>query len=312
MTASTHEILIRLAQPHDASAVRWRVGQTVKPQGGGDPTHGRALAYIDARDCEDRLDEVMGVNWQSKPVPLLMTGKGGEQELIVVCSVGLFLETAAGAREWVWRSNGSGETDYEGVKGAFSKAFVRAASAWGIGRFLYAMGSPKVKIVQYGKTATIDRSEEPRLAAIVRRACDGYAANPRMRPLVHEEETAAANPEPTAPSRSPRPAGAPEPSAAQIEAAAIVAPILSATTLSAGLTALTMARQNKKYDAIEAEKAFASFVLRKIEAATEAKRADWLQDIEGCLARAGIGAEPNRRCRDMLKQATAASLRGGQ
>lgn len=323
MSASTHEILTRLAQPHDPSAVRWRVGQTIKPQGGGDSTHGRALAYIDARDCEERLDEVMGVNWKSEHRPVLMTGKGGEQELIVVCSISLLVEVPGRGREWIARSDGSGETDFEGIKGAFSKAFVRAASSWGIGRFLYAMGSPKVKVQHFGKTATIDRSEEPRLAAIVRKVCDEYRANPRMRPLVHEEDDAAppvaaalvgtVAPPPAPQSRSPRPDDALAPTEQQLAAVAALGNIASAKLLEEGIAALTAARKVKGLDALKAEAAFASFLLRKIDAADQHpephRRAEWLEDIQNALTRAGLGAEAARSPRDALRAAKARGSR---
>ena len=55
-----------LKAPFDASAVRWRVGSTNKKaieRKTGDkyakPTKGIALCYIDARDVENRLDEVV-------------------------------------------------------------------------------------------------------------------------------------------------------------------------------------------------------------------------------------------------------------
>jgi len=52
--------LKKLFDPFPPSQVSWRVGATNK-----DKTKGIALAYIDARDVMDRLDDVCGPeNWQ--------------------------------------------------------------------------------------------------------------------------------------------------------------------------------------------------------------------------------------------------------
>lgn len=45
-----------LRKPFDPASISWRVGSTTK-----DKTKGMALAYIDARDVQDRLDAVCGV-----------------------------------------------------------------------------------------------------------------------------------------------------------------------------------------------------------------------------------------------------------
>lgn len=53
-----YEALIR---PFEANKLSWRVGATSK-----DKTSAIALAYIDARDVMQRLDDVFGLNWQCK------------------------------------------------------------------------------------------------------------------------------------------------------------------------------------------------------------------------------------------------------
>ena len=85
-----------------------------------------ALAYVDARDVQSRLDEVCGIDWQSR---YSHNGPNG-----CICEIGLLFEG-----EWRWRSNGAGETGFEATKGAMSDAFKRAAVMWGIGKYLYAL-----------------------------------------------------------------------------------------------------------------------------------------------------------------------------
>lgn len=86
-----------------------------------------ALAYLDARDVMDRLDDVCGPNnWQDDYTE---TVKGR-----VICRIGIFVDD-----RWVWKSDGAGDTAVEGEKGGISDAFKRAAVKWGIGRYLYRM-----------------------------------------------------------------------------------------------------------------------------------------------------------------------------
>lgn len=110
-----------LAKPFPANAVHWRVGSTNR-----DKTSGMGLAYIDARDVENRFDEVCGpTNWQCD-----FPWSDGKK---LVCRIGVKI-----GDEWIWKSNGAGDTDVEGDKGAFSDAFKRAAVKWGVGRHLYS------------------------------------------------------------------------------------------------------------------------------------------------------------------------------
>ncbi len=294
MSASTKDILDALARPFPAEAVSWRVGQVGKPRDHEPaPKEGRGLAYIDARDCEGRLDEVCGVNWTSRHEIHILVEKG-EASVLCVCHLALLLETPAGW-QWVSRSNGSGETDYEGQKGAMSRAFVRAASAWGVGRFLYALGSPKVRIQSFGKTHTIDRSEEPRLRGIVERALREYDGNPRMRPLVHEEREMQAKPTEVAPSvaktEQPRPL-----------LRKLVA-IQEATKGEEALVALAAARQDLTIDPSATEDTFLQWLLGKIEfAATlggEAREVTLIK-IDSALARASLLPGRTKQAREAI------------
>lgn len=304
---TTHQILTELARPFPAEAVSWRVGQVPKAREGETPTHGRALAYIDARDCEDRLDEVAGVNWSSRHEIHLVNEKG-EQGVLCVCHISILLETAGAGWYWVSRSNGSGETDYEGQKGAMSKAFVRAASAWGVGRFLYAMGSPKVKIVQFGKSWVVDKSEEGRLREIVQRCVRDFEANPRMRPLLHEEDD-------TAELQRPGPQIRPSSHAQFAPSPAASAPLLRALRAiqeaekgEDALVALGAARQDRTVDPVAAEETFARWLVAKATAAT---KEETLTRIEGALRRASLGAKLNREIGEVIAKAKRSIVGGG-
>lgn len=124
MTNITPELVAELAAPFPPESVHWRA-QTVSERNG---THkALALAYLDARDVQDRLDGVCGPeNWQDS---YLETVKGR-----IICTLQVRVND-----EWISKSDGAGDTDVEGEKGALSDALKRAAVKWGIGRYLYSM-----------------------------------------------------------------------------------------------------------------------------------------------------------------------------
>lgn len=144
------DIAQRLAAPFPPDAIEWRIGPTNKEK-----TRGMALAYIDARDVMNRLDDVAGpFGWQSDHV---VSANG-----MVTCRISV-LDPESG--EWIAKSDGAGKTDVEGEKGSYSDALKRAAVAWGIGRYLYATESPWVAVEPAGNSYRIKDSERPKLLA---------------------------------------------------------------------------------------------------------------------------------------------------
>lgn len=132
MTALT--LQQKLECPFPSSAISWRIGHKAK-----DGKKAMLLAYIDARDAMERLDRACGFeNWQCR---YTLADAG-----LLICDVGIRC-----AGEWLWRSNGAGDTQVEAEKGKCSDAFKRAAVLWGVGRYLYGLPSPWVAIDQYGK-----------------------------------------------------------------------------------------------------------------------------------------------------------------
>lgn len=95
------------------------------------------VAYIDARQVQDLLDEVCGQDgWQCK----YEEHKGN-----LFCSIGIReyfnsrdFQDKTCLDEWVWKSDCGTESNVEKQKGEASDAFKRAAVMWGVGRFLYS------------------------------------------------------------------------------------------------------------------------------------------------------------------------------
>jgi hypothetical protein len=114
--------------------IEWRVQRADAKDG---KPWAMVLPYIDARAIQDRLDSVCGPeNWQDSYQVL---DKG------ILCNLSIRVDG-----EWISKSNGAPETDIEGFKGGISKALVRAASTWGIGRYLYNLEATFAKIVEKG------------------------------------------------------------------------------------------------------------------------------------------------------------------
>ena len=129
---TTEEIKMLFAEfPKDA--VSWRSQSLTKT---GDKA--MALAYIDARDVMDRLDEICGSDgWQDR---YEFSGPR------TIC----YLSIKVGD-EWITKADGAGDTAVEAEKGALSDAFKRAAVKWGIGRYLYGLDAPWVPCESYEK-----------------------------------------------------------------------------------------------------------------------------------------------------------------
>lgn len=144
----------KLKAPFPPSKISWRVGSTTQ-----DKKKGLAFGYIDARDVMERLDEVCGPeNWQcSYPHA---TGK-------TICSIGVRICREGEGFEWIWKSDGAGDSDVEAEKGAMSDAFKRSAVRFGIGRYLYDIPATWVAIEPMGKSFKIAESEYPRLEKVL-------------------------------------------------------------------------------------------------------------------------------------------------
>src|SRR3954464_8128792 len=92
-----------------------------------------ALAYVDARVIQDRLDDVLGVEgWQE------------EYEVLPDSSVLCRLRLKIGG-EWVTKMDVGGPSEQpdggDRMKAAFSDALKRAAVKFGVGRYLYRLPS---------------------------------------------------------------------------------------------------------------------------------------------------------------------------
>lgn len=127
------EDIAKLSLPFPRDAVSWRA-QTLSREG----TKALALAYIDARDVMDRLDEVCGpANWQDR-----YEFHGPR----TICYLSIRIDG-----EWITKADGAGDSDVEAEKGAISDALKRSAVKWGIARYLYNMPNVWAQCESYEK-----------------------------------------------------------------------------------------------------------------------------------------------------------------
>ena len=149
---TTEDLMFELAKPFPRESIEWRVQRTTK-----DGTAGLALAYVNARTVQDRLNVVMGSNWQCKHINY------GPK---TICHLGLKFNN-----EWIWRSDGAGDTNFEADKGAISDSLKRAAVHFGVGRHLYDLPSVFVK-VQKDQRGQIKINQEDCWEAVRRKQSD--------------------------------------------------------------------------------------------------------------------------------------------
>jgi len=120
----TPELFLSLAAPFPPDDVGWKP-QSVKGN------RALAIAYIDARNVMDRLDEVVHPGGWKDAYDVIQDGS-------VVCHLSLKVDG-----EWLTKSDvGSPSEQPDGgdrLKAAFSDALKRAAVKWGIGRYLYSL-----------------------------------------------------------------------------------------------------------------------------------------------------------------------------
>lgn len=133
--------LHRLAAPFQPSDIEWKPGATTR-----DKSKGLAMAYVDSRAVQQRFDEVCGpADWRNE----FREGPGGG----VLCGISVRIDREDGTAEWVTKWDGADNSQVEAVKGGLSGSMKRAAVQWGVGRYLYEIPSPWVRLDDRGRFA---------------------------------------------------------------------------------------------------------------------------------------------------------------
>ena len=129
------KVITALAQP---LPYKWKVQSFTK-----DKTKALCVAYIDARDVNDRLNEVCEYGYHTEHYVL-----GSD----IYCKIGLIMPDGS----VIWRSDvGESNNATEKSKTAASDSFKRAAVQFGVGRFLYDLDTVFLKAKEDGKFTNV-------------------------------------------------------------------------------------------------------------------------------------------------------------
>ena len=138
--------LEKLRQPFDPKVIKWRPGNK-----SGDKA--LALAYVDARDVADRLDDAFGRDWSDRYMTI------NSETGAVECGISAWENDGRiVTRSDIGYPNAGGDidkADREPLKAAYSDAFKRAGVKWGIGRDLYDTPQFWLPLNQYGRFDTL-------------------------------------------------------------------------------------------------------------------------------------------------------------
>jgi Rad52/22 family double-strand break repair protein len=177
---TAQDLFDALSAPFLTDYIEWRIGSM-----NAEKTRGLPLAYIDARAVMDRLDSACGIDgWQCR---YQINGTK------TVCELGIRMPD----REWIWKADGAGDTDFEAEKGALSDAFKRVAVRFGVGRYLYELKSGWIVL----ENKRIPDTEQNKLNELHEKAILQFGWGPRggvqvyrlLKKIVSEYVTSAAD-----------------------------------------------------------------------------------------------------------------------
>lgn len=142
------EIIKRLREPFSSKEIEWKIQVTTQ-----DKARGMAVAYLDARAIQKRLDEVVGpFDWKNE--------YSAWQDKAQICGISIYNTER---NEWVTKYDGAENSDIEPIKGGLSDSFKRAACVWGIGRYLYQMDGVWLEVEPKGKSFAIKQNQYSKL-----------------------------------------------------------------------------------------------------------------------------------------------------
>lgn len=128
------ELERRLKEPFPLKDIEWRIQRNGWSNG---KPWAMVLAYVDARAVMDRLDDVFGIDgWED-----CYEHRQDGVMCSLTCDFGERLDLDMAYRRRITKHDGSPETQVEAFKGGISKALVRTAVKFGIGRYLYKLES---------------------------------------------------------------------------------------------------------------------------------------------------------------------------
>lgn len=155
--------LNQLKKLKDPFALKWRVKSLIPDN--KNPTEMVLIGYIDARQVQDRFDEVLGPhNWQDE----YFECKGKQ-----FCKIGVKI-----GEEWIWKGDSGTESFADPSKGETSDSFKRAAVHWGVNRDSYELGEITIKCKVFeGTPFPVDPSGDKLIGPLLLAECKRIATS---------------------------------------------------------------------------------------------------------------------------------------
>lgn len=168
--ASEQEIFARLRQPFTDEAIKWKIQTNPKES----DTFALCVAYIDARDVAARLNEVVGINWESSFGELILFSDDKKSEWGVQCRLTVMGHT---------RTDIGTLPATEPLKGGYSDALKRAAVQFGIAAYVYSFPVVKAEVQKYGRSYYFTANAKKELFQLVQIIHSGTQRLPKFRAI---------------------------------------------------------------------------------------------------------------------------------
>lgn len=164
---SEQEMFARLRQPFTNETIKWKIQTNPKE----DDSFALCVAYIDARDVAARLNEVVGINWESSYSDLIFFSDEKKGEIGVQCRLTVMGHT---------RTDIGTLPSTEPLKGGYSDALKRAAVQFGIAAYVYAFPVVKAEVQKYGRSYYFTPNAKKELAQLVQAIHSGVQRLPKF------------------------------------------------------------------------------------------------------------------------------------
>jgi len=145
----TDVLFTQLAEPFDATEIKWRVTHTSH-----DGTRGAVIAFADPRAYTDRLNQLFTPSGWTRNYDVTTVSAVSRQKRDKIIQTGKVLVTCTLTIAKLGTHSGSGEQwadEQNAMTAAEAQAFKRSASCFGLGRYLYNLPETWVSLDDRGK-----------------------------------------------------------------------------------------------------------------------------------------------------------------
>lgn len=149
----TEALFKQLAEPFDPSQIKWRVTHTTH-----DGSRGAVIAFADPRAYTDRLNQLFTPSGWTRNYDVTTVSAVSRQKRDKIIQTGKVLVTCTLTIARLGTHSGSGEQwadEQNAMTAAEAQAFKRAASCFGLGRYLYDLQETWVPLDGRGKPARL-------------------------------------------------------------------------------------------------------------------------------------------------------------